>query len=81
MHVTILITIDSEECSEDVRARMYAIQENELDQLRDLTSFLDMELHYVEQYLEVLRETRAGWIDEWVECSVVSWIRRLTDVN
>lgn len=43
---------------------MYAIQENELDQLRDLTSFLDMELHYVEQYLEVLRETRAGWIDE-----------------
>lgn len=54
----------SEECAEDVRARMCAIQEAEIDQLRDLTSLLDTELHFVEQYLEVLRETKAGWIDE-----------------
>lgn len=43
---------------------MCAIQEAEIDQLRDLTSFLDTELHFVEQYLEVLQEVKAGWIDE-----------------
>lgn len=43
---------------------MYAIQENELDQLRDLTSFLDTEVHFVEQYLEVLKNVKASWIDE-----------------
>ena len=45
---------------------MYAIQENELDQLRDLTSFLDMELHFVEQYVDVLRDVKASWVDEYV---------------
>ncbi|KAJ3540374.1 hypothetical protein NM688_g6235 [Phlebia brevispora] len=53
-----------EEMLEDVRARMYAIQENELDLLRALTAFLNDEVHFVEQYLEVLKEARAGWIDE-----------------
>ncbi|EKM52757.1 uncharacterized protein PHACADRAFT_176772 [Phanerochaete carnosa HHB-10118-sp] len=53
-----------EECAEDVRARMCAIQEAEIDQLRDLTSFLDTELHFVEQYLEVLREVKVGWVDD-----------------
>ncbi|KIP06763.1 hypothetical protein PHLGIDRAFT_128090 [Phlebiopsis gigantea 11061_1 CR5-6] len=53
-----------EECAEDVRARMYAIQENELEQLRDLTSLLDNEMQFVEQYLEVLRDVKANWVDE-----------------
>ena len=43
---------------------MYAIQENELEQLRDLTSFLDNEVHFVEQYLEVLRDVKSNWVDE-----------------
>lgn len=54
----------SEEITEDVRARMLAIQENELEQLRELTGFLDMEIHFVQQYLEVLKETRSDWVDE-----------------
>ncbi|KAI0920213.1 hypothetical protein AcV5_010014 [Taiwanofungus camphoratus] len=53
-----------EETSEDVRARMHAIQENEMVQLRELTAFLDLEMNFVEQYLEVLRDVKAGWIDE-----------------
>lgn len=56
---------DSEETSEDVRARMHAIQENEMVQLRELTAFLDLEMNFVEQYLEVLRDVKAGWIDEY----------------
>lgn len=43
---------------------MYVIQENELELLRALTGFLDDETHFVEQYLEVLKEVKAGWIDE-----------------
>ena len=56
--------VNSQETAEDVRARMYAIQENEVEQLRELTGFLDMEMNYAEQYLEVLREVKSGWIDE-----------------
>lgn len=43
---------------------MYAIQENELDQLRDLTGFLDNELRFAEQYVEVLRDVKSNWVDE-----------------
>lgn len=43
---------------------MLAIQENEIEQLRDLTSFLDMEVQFIEQYLEVLKEAKSEWIDE-----------------
>ncbi len=43
---------------------MYAIQEDELEQLRELTGFLDMEIHFVEQYLYVLKEAKSSWIDE-----------------
>ncbi|PSR76797.1 hypothetical protein PHLCEN_2v8178 [Hermanssonia centrifuga] len=53
-----------EETTEDVRARMYAIQEDELEQLRELTGFLDMQIHFVEQYLDVLKEAKSSWIDE-----------------
>ncbi|KAI0683951.1 hypothetical protein BC835DRAFT_1466935 [Cytidiella melzeri] len=53
-----------EEITEDVRARMFAIQDNEIDQLRELTSFLDTEIQFVEQYLDVLKEAKSEWIDE-----------------
>ncbi|KZT05055.1 BAR-domain-containing protein [Laetiporus sulphureus 93-53] len=53
-----------EKMAEDVRARMHAIQENEVVQLRALTEFLDLQTKYVEQYLNVLRDVKAGWIDE-----------------
>ncbi|TFY56623.1 hypothetical protein EVJ58_g7528 [Rhodofomes roseus] len=53
-----------EETAEDVRARMYAIQENEVLQLRELTSFVHLKVNFVEQYLEVLRDVKANWVDE-----------------
>ena len=59
-----VLTINSEETQEDVRARMYAIQENELEQLRELTGFLDTEINFVQQYLDVLKEAKTNWIDE-----------------
>lgn len=43
---------------------MHAIQENEIVQLRELTGLLTLELNYVEQYLDVLRDTRASWPSE-----------------
>ena len=45
---------------------MFAIQEDELEQLRSLTEFLEDEVHFVEQYLEVLKEAKSSWIDEFV---------------
>ena len=58
----------SEETSEDVRARMHAIQENEIDQLRELSKFLEMEIRFAEQNLDVLRGVKEDWIDE---CAVI----------
>ncbi|TFY73363.1 hypothetical protein EWM64_g10650 [Hericium alpestre] len=49
-----------EETAEDVRARMYAIQENEKAQHRDLKEFVDLEVNFAEQYLEALREVQAN---------------------
>lgn len=59
----------SEETSEDVRARMHAIQENEIDQLRELSRFLEMEIRFAEQYMDVLRGVKEDWIDEYVVIS------------
>ncbi|KAG5643177.1 hypothetical protein DXG03_001381 [Asterophora parasitica] len=50
--------------SEDVQGHMHVIQEKEIDQLRDLTAFLDLEIGFVEQYLNVLKEVKEGWYDE-----------------
>ncbi|KAF7975976.1 hypothetical protein HWV62_8122 [Athelia sp. TMB] len=52
-----------EETSEDVRARALVIQENDVRQLRELTSFLDVEINFVQQYLEVLQDIKADWCD------------------
>jgi hypothetical protein len=43
---------------------MYAIQENELEQLHDLGAFLDVELNFFAQALELLQDVKAGWTDE-----------------
>lgn len=45
---------------------MHAIQENEVVQLRELTSFLDLEINFVEQYLNVLKEVKSDWYDQCV---------------
>ncbi|KAK7441818.1 hypothetical protein VKT23_016480 [Stygiomarasmius scandens] len=50
-----------EETTEDLRAHIHSIQETEIDQLRELTAFLDLEMNFVEQYLEVLKETKSEW--------------------
>jgi hypothetical protein len=45
---------------------MHAIQENEIDQLRELTAFLDLEMNYVSQYSDVLKDVKAEWSDKYV---------------
>jgi hypothetical protein len=61
----------SEDTSEDVRARMHAIQENEIDQLRELSKFLEMEIKFAEQHLDVLKGVQDDWIDEFVVISII----------
>ncbi|KAH0834161.1 hypothetical protein J3R83DRAFT_11467 [Lanmaoa asiatica] len=53
-----------EETSEDVRSRIQAIQENEVLQLRELTSFLDIQLNFARQYFEILNDVKVSWCDE-----------------
>ncbi|KAF8882810.1 hypothetical protein BD779DRAFT_1663241 [Infundibulicybe gibba] len=61
-----------EETEEDVRAQMHAIQDKETTQLRELSLFLDLEINYVEQYLSVLKDTKADWHDRVTKPSVPS---------
>lgn len=60
----LILRIHSEEITEDVRTRMLTIQEEELDLLKELTGFLNTETRFVEQYLDVLKEAKADWLDE-----------------
>lgn len=50
-----------EEANEDVFRRMQDIKDAEADSIRDLTSFLDVELDYHERCADALRQTRAAW--------------------
>ncbi|KAK4207755.1 hypothetical protein QBC37DRAFT_379756 [Rhypophila decipiens] len=50
-----------EESSEDVVRRMQDIRDAEVDNVRDLTSFLDAELDYHERCAEELRRVRKSW--------------------
>ncbi|TFK47129.1 BAR-domain-containing protein [Heliocybe sulcata] len=59
-----------EETLEDVRAIMVAIQENESSQIRDLTTFLEHEMNFVQQYTEVLRDAKLNWVDVYVLTAV-----------
>ena len=40
---------------------MHAIQENEYNQLEELTSFLSLETNFVQSYLAVLHDVKEGW--------------------
>ena len=40
---------------------MHAIQENEHNQLEELTSFLTLETNFVQSYLAVLNDVKEGW--------------------
>ena len=51
----------SDEMTEDLRAHMHAIQENEHNQLEELTSFLLLETNFVQSYLAVLHDVKEGW--------------------
>ncbi|KAG6865587.1 hypothetical protein C0991_001136 [Blastosporella zonata] len=53
-----------DETSKEVQAQMHAIQDNEMDQLRELTMFMDLEINYVEQYLKVLKDVKSHWYEE-----------------
>ncbi|KAL1742058.1 hypothetical protein HDZ31DRAFT_44090 [Schizophyllum fasciatum] len=50
-----------EEAEEDVRAHIHQIQESEASLLREVTVFLDSEIKYVKNWLEILEETREDW--------------------
>ncbi|KAH9936929.1 BAR-domain-containing protein [Amylocystis lapponica] len=51
--------------AEDECARAQSrYEETAEDPAAELTGFLDLETDYVEKYLEVLRDVKAGWIDE-----------------
>jgi hypothetical protein len=43
---------------------MRSIQDNEVNQMHELTKFLDLEINFVQQYLDVLKDTKAEWEDE-----------------
>ena len=47
-----------------MRAHMHGIQEKELSQQKELTQFLDLEINFVQQYLDVLKEVREDWPDK-----------------
>ncbi|KIO26365.1 hypothetical protein M407DRAFT_7859 [Tulasnella calospora MUT 4182] len=53
-----------DEVSDDVQARMFYIQDNEIQQLRDLTTFLDMMLDFTTKCTTTLQEVKDNWIDD-----------------
>ncbi|KAF9235923.1 hypothetical protein BU15DRAFT_77532 [Melanogaster broomeanus] len=51
----------TKETSEDVHTRMQAIQENEIVQLCELTTFLDSQVNFARQYFETLQDVKVNW--------------------
>ena len=56
----------SDEAEADVHSRIEAIQQNEIDQIRVLGSFLDNELDYATQYTQILRDVKDSWPEKYV---------------
>ncbi|KAF5326169.1 hypothetical protein D9611_000817 [Ephemerocybe angulata] len=52
-----------DETIEDMRAHMHALQENEVAQERELSAFLDLEINFVQQHLQILKDVRDDWPD------------------
>ncbi|KAL5525396.1 hypothetical protein ACEPAF_9266 [Sanghuangporus sanghuang] len=50
-----------EETAEDVRTKMDSIREGLVEAQRELRNFLQTEIGFLEQYLDVLREVSLGW--------------------
>ncbi|KAG8755792.1 hypothetical protein FRC14_003673, partial [Serendipita sp. 396] len=50
-----------EEISEEVQSQIIRIQDGEMDQLKDLTRFLDLELKFAESWVSELREIKEEW--------------------
>ncbi|KAG8832856.1 hypothetical protein FRC17_000511 [Serendipita sp. 399] len=50
-----------EEMSEEVQSQIVQIQDGEMDQLKDLTRFLDLELKFAESWVNTLREAKDDW--------------------
>lgn len=65
-----------EETSEEVQAHMHAIQENEGNQLRELSSFLDLEITFVEQYLGELMDVKSEWFSSNAENAQSTFVPR-----
>jgi len=40
---------------------MHGLQEKEVDQERDLASLLDIEINFVQNYLDILNDIKADW--------------------
>lgn len=51
---------------EDLRAYMHAIQENEFNQLTELTSLIEIELNFAQSYLNVMKEVKADFQEKCV---------------
>lgn len=51
----------SDETAEDIRAHMEAIRDDDAFHLRELTAFLDLEMNFAQQYLEVLKDVKSEW--------------------
>lgn len=62
----------SDEAEADVHSRIEAIQQNEIDQIRALGSFLDNELSYAEQYTQILRDVKDNWPGKCVLASFLT---------
>ncbi|KAI9509903.1 hypothetical protein F5148DRAFT_1282466 [Russula earlei] len=50
-----------DEAELEVQSRIEAIQQNEIDQIRELGSLLHSELNYAEQYTQILRDVKDNW--------------------
>lgn len=51
----------SDETAEDIRALTEAIRGDDAFHLRELTDFLDLEINFAQQYLEVLKDVKSEW--------------------
>lgn len=47
-----------------MRAHTHAIQENEHNQHQELTAFLDLEMNFIQSYLDVLTDVKADWLSQ-----------------
>lgn len=56
----------SDEAEADVQSRIDAIQQNEIDQIREFGLLLDNELNFAEQYAQILLDVKDSWPEKCV---------------